>query len=181
MEKSLLVNSRLLHRKIASVLFIFFFFISITGALLGWKSIFTETIFENKEIKAETSMKKWMALDSLESIAIIALNEKTNNKFEHAKNIQIKPSKGSISFSFKKNYTIQIDGATGETIRIEHKNAEFIQDLHDGALIDELFDSKMGISKKIYTTIMGLALLLLTLSGFWMWFKPKQIKQSKKQ
>ena len=27
---------------------------------------------------------------------------------------------------------------------------------------------------------MGLALLSLTLSGFWMWYKPKQLKQSKK-
>lgn len=181
MKKSLLVNSRLLHKKIASVLFIFFFFISITGALLGWKSLFTEIIFENKEIKVETSMKKWKSLDSLESIAIIALNEKTKNKFKHAKSIQIKPSKGSINFAFENNYAIQVDGATGETIRIEHKNAEFIQDLHDGALIDELFNSKMGLSKKIYTALMGLALLMLTLSGFWMWFKPKQIKKLKKQ
>jgi len=181
MEKSLLVNSRLLHRKIASLLFIFFFFISITGALLGWKSIFTETIFENKEIKAEKSINKWMPLDSLETLAIVALKEKTNGKFEHAKNIQIRPSKGYINFSFDNNYAIQIDGATGKTIRIEQKNSEFIQDLHDGALIDDLLNSKLGLSKKIYTTIMGLALLLLTLSGFWMWFKPKQIKKLKKQ
>ena len=181
MEKSLLVNSRLLHRKIASVLFIFFFFIAITGVMLGWKFLFTETIFENKQIKAETSMNKWMSLDSLESHAIVTLNEKINKKFEHAKNIQIRPLKGYINFSFKGNYDIQIDGATGKTIRIEHKNGEFIQDIHDGSIIEELLKSKLGLSKKIYTTIMGLALLLLTVSGFWMWFKPKQMKQSKKQ
>jgi uncharacterized iron-regulated membrane protein len=181
MKKSVLSYARLMHRKIASVLFVFFLFIAISGIMLGWKSVFTETIFENKQLKGETSLKKWLPLDSLESMAIRALNEKTNNKFEHAKGIQIKPSKGYISFSFKNNYAIQIDGATGATICIEHKNAEFIQDIHDGALIDELINSKMGVSKKIYTTLMGLALLMLTLSGFWMWFKPKQMKQSKKQ
>jgi uncharacterized iron-regulated membrane protein len=179
MAKSLLLNSRLWHRKIASVLFIFFFLISITGVMLGWKYLFTKTIFDNKKIKAETLLTKWLPLDSLENFATIALAEKTNSKPGHAENIQLRPSKGYINFSFKKNYNVQVDGATGAAIHIEQKNGSLIQDIHDGAIVGDWFNFKTGTAKTIYSTILGLALLFLTLSGFWMWWKPKQIKNSK--
>lgn len=180
MSKSLLLQSRVWHKKIASALFIFFFFISITAIMLAWKAAFTNVIFDNKKITASTSLQKWLPLDTLESIAVIAINEKTNNQFTHAENIQLKPAKGYINFSFKSNFNIQVDGATGNTIHIEQKNGSLIQDIHDGAIVDGWLTGKLGLSKKIYTTIMGLALLFLTVSGFWMWYKPKQIKQSKK-
>ena len=180
MSKSLLLQSRVLHRKIASVLFIFFFFVSFTAIMLAWKSVFTNVIFDTEKITASTSLQKWLPLDSLESIAVKSINEKTNNNFKHAESIQLKPAKGYINFSFKNNLNIQVDGATGNTIHIEQKNGSLIQDIHDGAIVDGWLTNKFGLSKKIYSTIMGLALLILTLSGFWMWYKPKQIKQSKK-
>jgi hypothetical protein len=179
MAVSLLSTFRQWHRKIASVLFIFFFFISITGVLLGWKYLFTKTIFDNKEIKAESKLNKWMPIDSLETKAVIFLNEKTNNHFEHAENIQLKPAKGYINFSFKNNYNIQVDGATGNVIHIEQKNGGIIQDIHDGAIVGDWFGFKSANSKTIYSTIMGLALLFLTISGFYLWWKPKQLKQLK--
>ena len=179
MSKSLLLQSRVWHRKIASVLFIFFFFISITAVMLAWKSVFTTVIFDNK-ITASTSLQKWLPLDSLESMAVRSINEKTNNHFKYAENIQLKPAKGYINFSFKNYFNIQVDGETGNTIHIEQKNGSLIQDIHDGAIVDGWLTNKLGLSKKIYSSIMGLALLFLTLSGFWMWYKPKKIKQSKK-
>ncbi|MEI7473075.1 MAG: PepSY domain-containing protein [Chitinophagaceae bacterium] len=180
MAKSLLLQSRLWHRKIASVLFVFFLFISITAIMLAWKAVFTNVIFDNKKITGDTNFQKWLPLDSLELIAVNSINEKTNNKFKHAESIQLKPAKGYINFTFKNNLNIQVDGATGNTIHIEQKNGSLIQDIHDGAIVDGWVTNKWGLSKKIYSTIMGLALLLLTISGFWMWYKPKQIKQSKK-
>ncbi|MEI8058804.1 MAG: PepSY domain-containing protein [Ferruginibacter sp.] len=180
MSKSLLLQSRVWHRNIASVLFIFFFFISLTAIMLAWKAVFTNVIFDDNKITASTSLQKWLPLDSLESIAVNTINEKTNNQFTHAENIQLKPAKGYINFSFKNNFNIQVDGATGNTIHIEQKNGSLIQDIHDGAIVDGWLTNKLGLSKKIYSTIMGLALLSLTLSGFWMWYKPKQLKQSKK-
>ena len=180
MAKSLLQVFRQWHRKIASVLFIFFFIISITGIMLGWKYLFTKTIFDNKNIKAETALNKWLPLDTLEAMATASINTKTKNSFKQAENIQLKPSKGYINFSFKNNYNIQVDGATGAPIHIEQKNGSFIQDIHDGALVGDWFNLKSGLTKTIYSTIMGLSLLFLTISGFYLWWKPKQIKQSKK-
>jgi uncharacterized iron-regulated membrane protein len=180
MAKYLLQSSRQWHKKVASLLFVFFFIISITGVMLAWKYLFTKNIFDNKTVRAETKLNKWLPLDSLETMATVSLNEKTNSKFEHAENIQLKPAKGYINFSFKNNYSIQLDGATGTVIHIEQKNGGIIQDIHDGAIVGDWFGFKSATSKTIYSSIMGLALLFLTISGTYLWWKPKQIKNSKK-
>ena len=73
-----------------------------------------------------------------------------------------------------------MDGATGSPILIEKKYGSLIQDIHDGGIIDEWIGNKSAASKKIYTSILGLAFLLLTITGFYLWFKPKMIKQQKK-
>lgn len=148
--------------------------------MLGWKYLFTKSIFDNKNIKPETSLYKWLPLDSLETLAAISLNEKTNNRFAHAENIQLKPAKGFISFVFKNNYNIQVDGATGAPIHIEQKNGGIIQDIHDGAIVGDWFNFKTASAKTIYSGIMGLALLFLTISGTYLWWKPKQLKNAKK-
>lgn len=179
MSKSLLQNLRLLHRKLASVVFIFFFIISVTAIMLGWKSLFTKVIFDNKQITPSIILQNWLPIDSLEKIATLSINEKTKNHFEHAEKIELRPSKGYINFAFKKNYYIQVDGATAGIIHLEQKNGGLIQEIHDGAIIDGWFTNKFGLSKKIYTTTLGFALLFLTISGFYLWWKPKQIKLSK--
>lgn len=148
--------------------------------MLGWKSIFTKIIFDNKKVTASASLQKWLPLDSLEIFASVALNEKTKNEFKHAESIQLKPAKGYINFIFKNNYNVQVDGATGTALHIEQKNGGLIQDIHDGAFVDGLFSSNTGLSKKIYTSVIGLALLFLTVSGFYLWYKPRQIRLSKK-
>ena len=180
MANQLLNTSRNWHRKIASILFIFFFIIGLTGLMLGWKSLFTKTIFDNKTIKPEASYRKWLPLDSLEKLATASLNKMTSKHYKEAENIQLKPSKGLITFTYKDYYSIQVNGATGATMHVEQKLGTWIQDIHDGAIIDGMFGGKTGVSKSTYTTIMALSLLFLTVSGFYLWYKPKQLKRTKK-
>jgi hypothetical protein len=148
--------------------------------MLGWKYLFTKTIYDDGEVRVETSLNKWLPLDSLELMASFVLNERTHNDFKHAESIQLRPGKGYINFIFKKNYNIQVDGGTGKAIHIEQKNGGIIQDIHDGAIVGGWLSLKSGLSKTVYSTIMGLALLFLTISGFYLWWKPRKIKQSKK-
>ena len=148
--------------------------------MLGWKSLFTKTIFENKLIVPSSSLRNWLPLDSLEGLATRSLNEKTKSHFAQSDRIELRPAKGYINFAYKNYYNIQVDGATGTVVSIEQKNGGLIQDIHDGAIIDGWLGNKSGLSKKIYTTILGFALLLLTISGFYLWYKPKKVRQSKK-
>lgn len=176
---SLLQNFRLLHKKFASVLFVFFFMIGFTGCLLAFKSAFTKIIFENKEISAESKLAQILPLDSLEKVATFVLNEKANTNFKKSEKVEIKISKGTVLFYYKDAYSIQLNGASGAPILIEKKFGGIIQDIHDGAILDSLVANKLSLSKKFYSIIMGLSLLLLTITGTYMWYKPKTIKKNR--
>jgi len=176
---SLLQQYRNLHKKLASVLFVFFFLIGLTGSLLSFKSAFTKVIFENKEISAENKLTKILPLDSLETIATSVLNKKANTKFRNSEKVEIKLAKGTVIFYYKDAYSIQLNGASGAPVFIEKKYGGIIQDIHDGAILDSLFINKTSLSKKVYSIIMGLSLLLLTITGTYMWYKPKMIKKNR--
>ena len=176
---SLLLQFRNLHKKFASVLFVFFFLIGLTGSLLSFKSAFTKVIFENKEISAESKLAAILPLDSLEKIATFTLNEKANTKFKKSEKVEIKLAKGTVLFYYKDAYSIQVNGASGAPILIEKKFGGIIQDIHDGAILDSLFINKLSLSKKLYSIIMGLSLLLLTITGTYLWYKPILIKKNR--
>ncbi len=180
MSISILQRLRLVHRKIASILFIFFFIIAITGLLLGMKSIFTTTIFENKETFSAIKLLEALPLDSLEKIATVFINDHTKNNFANVDRIEVRPSKGIAVAYYKKNYSVQLNAKNGKPILIEQKNGGIIQDIHDGAVLGNLFSNKAGgVAKTIYTLIIGISLLLMTITGIYLYYKPKQIKKAK--
>jgi hypothetical protein len=172
---------RKIHRWIASGLFVFFFFIAATGLVLGWKKNSNGYLLADSQKGVSTNSKDWLSVDSLHSIAvkiysdsIDAVNRPTVER------IDIRPSKGMVKFVFSENYlAIQLDCTTGNLLHFERRRADFIEHLHDGTILDNLFKNKNGLFKLSYTTIMGISLLLLTISGFWLWYNPKRIKQKK--
>jgi len=78
---------------------------------------------------------------------------------------------------FKNYYGIQVDGATGNLLHIERRRSDFIEGIHDGSVLDVYFNTKGNPIKLIYTTIMGLALLLFTITGFWLCLGPKRMRR----
>ena len=87
-----------------------------------------------------------------------------------------------VKFVFIDGYWgIQLDGATGKLLHIERRRSDFVENIHDGSIIDYLFETKNEIFKLIYTTIMGLSLLMFTITGFWLWVGPKRMRKSSAQ
>ncbi len=72
----------------------------------------------------------------------------------------------------------QLDGATGELLHIERRRSDFVENIHDGSILDLVFNTGGEYIKLLYTTIMGLALLLFTVTGFWLWIGPKRMRNS---
>jgi len=179
----LLRTARTWHKKIASVLFIFFFVIAVTGLLLGWKNLFAAKIYStDAKQKPAKSTNDWLPLDSLKSIAITAFDEKVpDEKDTKISSLLANMDKGFVRFSFGNQYNVQLNAQNGQLQSVDKKAPEWIIKLHDGELVDDLLNAKSGASKKVYTSVMGLALFFLTLSGFWMWFKPRQLRNSKKR
>jgi hypothetical protein len=90
--------------------------------------------------------------------------------------MDIRKEKGVIKFVYKNHYWgIQLDGATGKVLNISRRNSDFIENLHDGSILDAYLGTS-GVIKLLYSTVMGLALTSFTVTGFWLWYGPKRMK-----
>lgn|SRR5215831_17199422 len=164
------------HRKVSAIVFIFFFIIAATAVLLGWKSLFASTIYSSsKKQILSGNVREWMPLDSLQQIAISDLKQKVPGSIE-AKVVILNArlDKGFVRFTFNGQYNVQLNARTGELQNVEKKATDLIIKIHDGEILDDLLNTKNGAIKTSYTSILGIALFFLTLTGFWMRYGPKK-------
>lgn len=171
---------RWLHRKLALALFIFFLLISVTGILLGAKKHWGILAPTQKGLSADP--RNWLPLDSLHRMAnsylVDSVKEELSTELDR---IDVRPSKGIAKFVYKDHYWgLQLDCTNGALLLIEKRNSDFLEDLHDGSILDDLIGTGDEEIKLGYTIIMGLSLLLLILSGLWLWYGPRRIRQLKK-
>ena len=172
---------RWIHRKIAIVVFIFFLLISITGFLLGWKKNTGLLAATQKGSSSELSL--WLPVDSLANMAVRYLHDSVSSELSaELDRIDIRPQKGIAKFIFKNHYqALQLDCTTGKVLLAEKRTSDFIEDLHDGSILDDMFGTGNEEIKLGYTTIMGISLLMLTISGFWLWYGPKRLRRAKRK
>ncbi|HOI49666.1 MAG TPA: PepSY-associated TM helix domain-containing protein [Prolixibacteraceae bacterium] len=175
--------TRKIHRTTGMLLFICFFFISATGLLLGWKKHSGGLILPRSYQGSSTNLADWLPVDSLHQNACRFLREKFGADFStELERIDIRPDKGMVKFVFAANYTgLQLDGATGQLLHLEHRRSDLIENIHDGSILDRYFNTGNGQIKLIYTSVTGIALLLFTGTGFWLWYGPKKLRRTRKQ
>ena len=163
------------HRYIAMFLLVFIAIISLSGILLAWK--------DELQLKppSEKSANTNLELLSLSKIETIAVNHiKDANLDTTINRIDYRPRKGIAKVRFETHFTeLQIDCFSGKILSQKIRTADIIEMIHDGSIVDFLFNSKSKSVKLFYSTLIGLGLLFLSFSGFWLWKKPKQIKKNK--
>ncbi|MEW6653109.1 MAG: PepSY-associated TM helix domain-containing protein [Bacteroidota bacterium] len=176
-QTSLLRTFRKIHRITGAVLFIFFFFVAVTGILLGWKKHSAGLILAKSHQGSSADLKDWLPIDSLHTLACKALHDSVSAALSlELDRIDIRKDKGMVKFVFVDNYWgIQLDGASGKILHIERRRADFLENVHDGSFLDKYLGTSNGQIKLIYTSIMGLALLVFTITGFWLWYGPKRM------
>lgn len=169
---------RKLHRTSGAVLFIFFFIVAVTGTLLGWKKNSGGTIMAKSYKGSSTDLKNWLPIDSLYNTARNYLTDSiSSNLSTEIDRIDIRKDKGMVKFIFANHFTgLQLDGASGKILYVENRRADYIEKIHDGSIIDYYLKWD-GYFKLFYTTIMGLALILFTITGFWLWHGPKRMRK----
>jgi uncharacterized iron-regulated membrane protein len=172
---------RTLHKWIGTFLFAFFFIISITGLLLGWKKHSGGLILPKTEKGTSLNIKDWLSFDSLHQIAVRTLHDSVSAARSPALDrIDARPEKGSVKFIFRDHYTeIQLDAATGRVLAINTRVSDIIEQIHDGSILDHLARTSNGQIKLTYTTLSGISLLLLALTGFFLWVNPIRIRKRK--
>ena len=169
------------HRATGAALFIFFFFISITGLLLGWKKHSGGVILSKSYEGTSTELKHWLPIDSLHILANSYLLESVSPELStKIDRIDIRKGKGMVKFVYADHlWGLQLDGATGKLLHVDRRYSDLIEQLHDGSILDDYLGTSNNQIKVFYTTVMGLALLLFTITGFWLWYGPKRMRKNK--
>jgi len=172
---------RKVHRITGAFLFAFFFIIGVTGIILGWKTHSNGLVLPETQKGTSYNLEEWKSLVELEQKAFHFLQDSISNELSlELDRIDVRKEKGIVKFVFEQHlWEVQLDGKTGALLQLDKRHSDFIENLHDGSVIDNLFGFSSKIFKVIYTSIMGLSLLLFTITGFWLWYGPKRMKRRK--
>jgi uncharacterized iron-regulated membrane protein len=164
---------RALHRLIGITLALLLLISAITGILLALKK--EVAIIQPPTAKgSNTELNKWKSFSEIDSLAKLALYSKyPAQKDNRIDRFDARPSKGIVKVLFKNGYwEVQIDPFTGEIKSIAKRHSDWIEALHDGSIVSDLF-------KLISMNFLGFGLLVLITTGLWLWYGPKKIRKKK--
>lgn len=181
-QAKLLRIARKVHRTTGAMLFVFFFLLACTGLLLGWKKHSGGVILPKSYEGISTNKEDWLPIHELHKKAIQVMTEHAPPGISHELDrIDIRPDKGMVKFVFVEGYWgVQLDCTTGQLLHLERRRSDFIENVHDGSYFDYLLGTNYGQIKLVYTSIMGTALLIFTITGFWLWYGPKRFRAHSK-
>lgn len=166
---------RHLHKWLGIPLIIFFLLIGITSILLAWKKK-AELLPPTGETTSELR-KNWISPAEMVSVAeeeMRKIGESTE-----VDRIDIRPDKGVAKVTFKTHFTeVQLDGFSGKVISIETRHSDWIEKVHDGSIVDFYLGGDEA-AKLTYSTLTSLGLILMCISGFYLWYYPKLIRRLK--
>lgn len=167
---------RNLHKWLGIPLIIFFFLIGITSILLAWKKK-VELLPPTLETKIEQG--DWISPAEMVNIAEAEM-QKIGESTE-VDRIDIRPEKGIAKVTFKTHFTeVQLDGMSGEVLSIETRHSDWIEKVHDGSIVDFYLGGDEA-TKLTYSTLTALGLILMGVSGFYLWYYPKAIRRLKRR
>jgi len=166
---------RKLHRAFGLGLAILLLISATTGLLLGWKKD-ANWIQPPSQKGVSKDLTTWKSMHEIATIGQNALIEydstQSNNKIHR---MDARPSKGIVKVLFKKgNWEVQIDATNGEIKSIAKRHSDWIESLHDGSIISDNF-------KLISMNVLGIGVLILGITGFWLWYGPRLIRIIKRK
>ncbi len=180
-QAKILRQFRSVHRAMGAVLFIFFFVISVSGLLLGIKKNSGDLLHPKTQKGTTSDLTQWLPLEDLKEKAFKVLHDSVSPDLStKLDRIDVRNEKGIVKFIFDGHfYGIQLDGASGEVLSIGKRRSDVIENIHDGSILDTYLGTG-GYIKLVYTVVMSIALLLFTITGFWLWYGPKQMRKGRK-
>jgi len=166
---------RKIHKYIAIALFVFMFIIGASGLLLAWKKDLNLIPPTQQDI-ANTPV---LPIEKIQQIASTYILENTNLDAT-VDRIDIRPDKSVAKVRFKNHYSeVQVGIKSGEILSVKTRTSDIIEQIHDGSIVDFFIKSNNEEVKKTYVTITCLGLMILSVTGFYLWYNPKRIKKRK--
>jgi len=169
---------RKVHRFMGASLFVIFLFVSITGLLLGWKKNSNGFLLPNTQKGISKQATDWLPLADLQEKAVFVLDSLHPELDKQLDRMDVRPGKGVVKITFEEHYhEIQLDLTSGQLLSHGKRHSDLLEQIHDGSWVDRQAD--IGFFKLLYTSVSGLALLLFTVTGFWLWYGPKRMRQGR--
>ncbi|MCU0419217.1 MAG: PepSY domain-containing protein [Cyclobacteriaceae bacterium] len=174
MKLSSLIRSlrqfRSVHRWIGLSLVLFMLITAVTGLLLGWKKN-VEALQPSTQPGRSSDLATWVSFAHVMASANRAMDSLTIARSELEK-FDVRADKGIVKVIYLNHWEVQVDGQTGKTLSVAKRHSDWIERVHDGSLISDGF-------KLFYTNYLGWGLLVLSLTGFWLWYGPRKVRQRK--
>ena len=114
-------------------------------------------------IETISSSKPIMLQSYLDAVSTI--EEANISSWDDIERIDIRPGKGIAKIKSKNNWEIQIDIETSEVYAVNYRRSDIIESIHDGSFFSEVV--KYG-----WFLPSGILLLMLSLTGIYMFFIP---------
>ena len=159
------------HRWLAVIFAIPMLLVIISGLMLQVKKQFAwiQPPTQRSETGNVTPDQTW------EQILNVARNvpEADVESWGDVDRLDVRPSRGIVKVRCENRWEIQIDLHTGKLLSSTLRRSDLIESLHDGSFFTD--------SAKLWIFLPnGLALLVLWLSGLWLWYLPHRAKRRKK-
>jgi uncharacterized iron-regulated membrane protein len=162
------------HRWLGLFLLTFILISAITGILLAWKKEADLLQPPTQESSFIESEKPWLSVEKICEIAQEVIVQNNPNQPLAIDRLDIRPDKGIVKVLFASYWEVQVDGYSGEVFSIAKRHSDWIEKIHDGSIISEGF--------KLWSmNTLGIGLILLSLTGIWLWLGPKRVRELKRQ
>lgn len=163
-------RTRRLHRWSGLTLMLCFVVVGVTSVLLGWKkeSAYLQPPTQRSTVGAEVA---WLPVEELLARAREATLREGLAEPEIDR-LDLRPDRGVVKVRFSSgDWEIQLDGRSGAVLSVGKRRSDLIERIHDGSVLG-------GVFKLVYSTVLGLSLLVFTASGFWLWYGPRRMRRS---
>ena len=119
-------------------------------------------------------MENWLSSATIVSIANDTIFQiQPQIVVDGVDRLDYRPEKGIVKVLYNKgNWEVQINTTSGVVLSAGKRYSDLIEKIHDGSIISD------GV-KLITMNGLGISLLFMSFSGFWLWFGPKRIKKIK--
>ena len=114
-------------------------------------------------VETVSSSKPIMLQSYLDAVSTI--EEANISSWDDIERLDIRPGKGIAKIKSKNNWEIQIDIETSEVYAVNYRRSDIIESIHDGSFFSEVV--KYG-----WFLPSGILLLMLSLTGIYMFFIP---------
>lgn len=162
------------HRYLGICVAAFLLISALTGILLSLKKD-VDLIQPASQIGTAATLDQWLPIAQIEQLAMDAFRTQQPELNPAIDRIDIRPDKGIAKVLLAEGWwEVQIDGSNGKILSIARRHSDWIEAIHDGSIISHGF-------KLISMNLLGFSIILMILTGLWMWYGPKKIRWFKQR